>query len=118
MYKALAAQTRTLPVVPGKEEQRNKDLETWDTQVKKYEDMNMPSAKKKVDSYQQEYDEQSRNGALVHHRADRLDVGELGLQLGVVLASLAILTRRRAFWYIGLLCAALGFGWAMTGYFD
>ena len=43
----------------------------------------------------------------------RLDLGDLGLQLGVVLASLAILTKRRAFWFLG--SAVIGLAVAMTG---
>jgi len=52
-----------------------------------------------------EYSEESHKA---HARADRFDYGELGLQLGVVLCSLAILTRSRAFVYVGLVGALLG----------
>lgn len=53
----------------------------------------------------------------VHARADRFDYGELGLQLGVVLCSLAILTKGRSFWFAGLGCAALGLLVALSGVF-
>jgi len=50
-----------------------------------------------------------------HKKADRFDYGELGLQLGVVLCSLAILTRSRAFLYVGLVGALIGCLVALTG---
>src|SRR5262249_30189586 len=52
-----------------------------------------------------------------HARGDRFDVGELGLQLGVVLCSLAILTKSRGFWFAGLICSLLGLLVALTGAF-
>ena len=55
---------------------------------------------------------------LTHERGTRFDFGELGLQFGVVLCSLAILTKWRAFWCIGLLAALLGAAVAVTGQFD
>lgn len=55
---------------------------------------------------------------LVHQRANRFDYGELGLQFGVVLCSLAILTKSRSFWFGGMLSAAIGAAVAMTGQFD
>jgi hypothetical protein len=51
----------------------------------------------------------------VHARADRFDYGELGLQLGVVLCSLAILTKNRGYWIAGLLAAVVGTLVGLTG---
>jgi hypothetical protein len=53
-----------------------------------------------------------------HTWANRFDFGELGLQLAVVLCSLAILTKRRGFWYAGLLSALAGCLVALTGLYD
>jgi hypothetical protein len=54
----------------------------------------------------------------VHARADRFDYGELALQLAVVLCSLAILTKSRGFWYVGIVSAVVGALIAVTGVFD
>ena len=51
----------------------------------------------------------------IHHKADRYDIGELGVELALVLSSVAVLTKRRPYWYMGILFGALGFGVAMTG---
>jgi len=45
---------------------------------------------------------------LIHEKANRFDYGELGLQFGVVLCSLAILTKARGFWFAGLLSSVIG----------
>lgn len=42
-----------------------------------------------------------------HHQADRLDVAHLGAEIGIVLCSLALLTKRRAFWYLGIVSAVV-----------
>ncbi len=50
-----------------------------------------------------------------HARAERFDYGELGLQFGVVLCSLAILMRERRFWFAGIISAAVGAAFALIG---
>jgi len=42
------------------------------------------------------------------HRADRLDVGEVFLEVALVVTSLTLLTRRREFWLAGMAIAAAG----------
>ncbi|MDY3555121.1 DUF4337 domain-containing protein [Gemmata sp. JC717] len=51
-----------------------------------------------------------------HHQADRLDVAHLGAEIGIVLCSLALLTKRKAFWLAGLGSAALAVVLAVTAY--
>lgn len=51
-----------------------------------------------------------------HHQADRLDVAHLGAEIGIVLCSLALLTKRKAFWFAGLGSAALAIVIAVTAY--
>lgn len=43
-----------------------------------------------------------------HLKAARLDYGELALQFAVVLCSLAILTKNRSFWFVGIVSALIG----------
>jgi Domain of unknown function (DUF4337) len=47
-------------------------------------------------------------------RALRTHIGEVFLEIGIVLASLAILTKRRTMWYISMFSAVLGAGTAAT----
>jgi hypothetical protein len=53
-----------------------------------------------------------------HLKAIRIDYGELALQFGVVLCSLAILTKGRGLWIIGLVSSAAGLAIAMSGQFS
>jgi Domain of unknown function (DUF4337) len=50
------------------------------------------------------------------HRADRFDLGEALLEIGLVVCSVTLLTRQRSYWYLGMafglagiVAAALGF---------
>jgi hypothetical protein len=51
-----------------------------------------------------------------HHRSTYFDLGELGLELGLVLCSVSLLSKSRGFWYAGILTAAVGLGTAAFGY--
>jgi hypothetical protein len=50
-------------------------------------------------------------------RANRFDGGEALLEVGLVICSITLLTRRRAFWFGGMLVGALGVVLALTGLF-
>jgi hypothetical protein len=53
---------------------------------------------------------------LVSRRADRFDGGEALLEVGLVICSITLLTRRRAFWFGGMLIGIAGVGLAITGF--
>ncbi len=97
----------------------------WEKQMNEYKKEKMPETKKLAEELTAKGEEDMKGASeylekshAVHLRCDRLDFGELGLQLGVVLCSLSILTKRRGFWQLGLLCAVAGFLVALTGVFD
>ena len=52
---------------------------------------------------------------LARHQADRFDLGEVFLEIALVVTSITLLTRRRPFWYLGILFAAAGVAVAATG---
>ncbi len=49
-------------------------------------------------------------------RGNRFDLGEVFLEIGLVVTSITLLTRRKAFWYLGLVCAAVGLGATASGF--
>jgi len=60
--------------------------------------------------------EQEAEVAKAERRADRFDLGEALLEIGLVVAAITLLTRQRSYWYIGMafglagiVAAALGF---------
>ena len=50
-------------------------------------------------------------------RADRFDLGEVFLEVALVVTSITLLTDRRAYWYFGLVLAAIGIACAAGAYF-
>jgi Domain of unknown function (DUF4337) len=52
---------------------------------------------------------------LVSHRADRFDAGEVFLEMGLVICSITLLTKRRFFWFSGIAIGAVGVIVAITG---
>jgi len=54
---------------------------------------------------------------LVSRRADRFDGGEALLEVGLVICSITLLTKRRFFWFSGMLVGLAGVLFAITGFF-
>ena len=54
---------------------------------------------------------------VISRRADRFDGGEALLEVGLVICSITLMTRRRLFWFGGMLVGALGVVMALTGLF-
>jgi hypothetical protein len=61
--------------------------------------------------------EKDHQAETVHHRADRLDYGQLGIELALVLCSIAVLTKQRGFWYSGIFVGLIGAGVAISSFF-
>jgi len=64
----------------------------------------------KAKEYEKERDSISR-------RADRFDAGEALLEVGLVICSITLLTKRRMFWLGGIVIGAIGVVTALTGLF-
>jgi hypothetical protein len=52
----------------------------------------------------------------ISRRADRFDGGEALLEIGLVICSITMLTKRKAFWIAGMLVATAGLVFAATGF--
>jgi len=52
---------------------------------------------------------------LARHRADRFDLGEVFLEIALVVSSITLLTRRRPFWYLGIGLTLVGLVVAASG---
>lgn len=50
-----------------------------------------------------------------HKRADRYDLGEVFLEIALVVTSITLLSGRRIFWHAGLVMAAIGIALAVVG---
>jgi hypothetical protein len=54
--------------------------------------------------------------ALAERRADRYDLGEALLEIGLVVTSVTLLTRSRIYWFFGMGFAAAGIISAITAF--
>jgi hypothetical protein len=69
---------------------------------------------------QKELDKQARDTEneteLVRRKADRFDLGEVCLEIALVITSIALLSGRRIFWHVGLLMASAGIAVAASAW--
>ena len=49
------------------------------------------------------------------HKSDRFDLGEVFLEIALVISSLALLSRKRFYWFLGIVSGVAGLGIAATG---
>jgi len=54
--------------------------------------------------------------ATERNRADRYDLAEVFLEVGLVITSITLLSGRKFFWILGILLAIVGIGLAATGF--
>src|SRR5438270_13635687 len=60
--------------------------------------------------------ELEKESAGEQRRANRFDLGEVCLEVGLVISSLALLSRKRLFWLLGMLSGAVGLAVASSGF--
>jgi len=78
---------------------------------------------KEVEHYQSDKEDISHEAKelegerdLAGRKADRFDGGEAFLEIGLVICSITLLTKRKLFWFGGMLVGALGVALALTGF--
>jgi hypothetical protein len=78
----------------------------------KHEAEELKEEAKKSEEAAKEDEEASHH---VHHAVNWIDYGHLGLELALVLCSIAVLTKQRSFWYTGIGAATLGAVFVLVG---
>ncbi len=97
-----------LPLIDFKDkEQAGKVQEKYKAQVDRY-------TKEQTEIEEQAKDLEAES-ARAQRKADRFDMGEVFLEIALVISSLALLSRRRVFWFLGILSGVAGLGIAVTG---
>jgi hypothetical protein len=81
--------------------------ENWNQKVKRYKEES-EEIKKEAESYEKDARDRREQSHRAHDRADRYDLGELGVELALVLCSLAVLTKRSQFWHAGIGVGVIG----------
>jgi hypothetical protein len=86
---------------------KSKDRKKVEGKLAKIEESARKMAEE-VKEIEEEATKKLENSHEMHAKGDLFDYSELGLQFGVVLCSLAILTKSRGFWFVGLVASAVG----------
>jgi Domain of unknown function (DUF4337) len=89
-------------------DQAGKIREKYQKEVDRY-------TKEQADVEQQAKDDEAES-ARAQRKADRFDLGEVFLEIALVISSLALLSRKLIFWYLGLTSGVAGLAIAVTGY--
>ena len=78
---------------------------------------------KEVERYEKEKDEISEQASefekerdVVQRRADRYDAGEVFLEIGLIICSFTLLTKKKGFWFAGIVLGLLGVVTAASGF--
>jgi Domain of unknown function (DUF4337) len=78
---------------------------------------------KEIDRYEKDKDqigekakEFENERAVVSRREDRFDAGEVVLDIALIICSLTLLTKIKAFWYSGIAIGVVGFFIALSGF--
>jgi hypothetical protein len=90
--------------------------DAWIKHIAKY-DKELAEQKAKAEGLVKDAETKIEASQHAHHRADRFDLGELGVEFGLVLCSVAILTKRSPFWHIGMIATVIGVAVAATAFF-
>lgn len=113
-YETSLEMAAILTPQPGSEAQRKAAMERWNAQLAQYR-TDLPEDRKKAEGFAEsakkkmaEAQEKLAESHAVHAFALRYDLAELAVELGLVLCSVAVLTKRKTFWFSGVASAAVG----------
>jgi len=96
-------------MIPRDKDKAEVLLKKYEKEIERY-DSDKEDISEKAKELEKERD-------LVSRRADRFDGGEALLEIGLVICSITLLTKRKGFWVGGVLIGALGIILAATGSF-
>lgn len=106
----------TLAVASGQEAARKDAEDKWAKDIKKY-DKELPEMEvvgkekeKKAKNLDEKADQNLAESHHAHDQAELLDYAHLCVELGVVLCSICILTKKKSFWIGGIVATVLGLG--------
>ena len=112
----LQIQTLTRLPRPGPASDPDPDVARLKAEVTRY-DKELKELKDKAEGVQADVKKANAEADHTHHQADWLDFAHLAVELGLVICSLGILTKRTLFWLGGIAVTVVGIGlatYAMT----
>lgn len=100
----------------GREADAKKAHDTWAKYIKRYKEAELPELKKEAEELDKKAKSYDHLSHLSHERTGRFDLGELGVELGIVFCSLAVLTKRNSWWYSSMVLATIGLLVALSAF--
>lgn len=91
-------------------------IERWQARTKKWEG-EAAQIEEKARGHDEKAEQFQKASEEAHHRSDRYDLGELGVELALVLCSVAVLTKRKEYWLTGIAVGIVGVVVAVSGLF-
>jgi Domain of unknown function (DUF4337) len=98
---------------PGPDADHDPDIAKLKAEIARY-DVELKELKEKAEGVQKEVAKADADAEHAHHQADWLDYAHLAVELGLVVCSLGILTKRKMFWLAGMAVTVVGI--ALTTY--
>ena len=92
----------------GEKEKAENLREKYKSEIERYE--------KDKDQISEKAKELENERAVVSRKEDRFDAGEVVLDIALIICSLTLLTRIKAFWYSGIVIGTVGFFIALSGF--
>ena len=93
----------------GEKEKAEALREKYKTEIERYE--------KDKDKISEKAKELENERAHVSREENRFDAGEVVLDIALIICSLTLLTRIKAFWYSGMVIGVVGFFLGVSGFF-
>lgn len=115
-YEAFQLLLGAVAHAPGNEDAAKKAQASWASYIKRYKEEELPQLKKEAEDLEKEAKKYNHLSHLSHERTGRFDLGELGVELGIVFCSLAVLTKRNSWWHGSMVLALIGFLVAMSAF--
>lgn len=115
-YEASAKMLASAAKAPGQEKDAEDTIADWKKKSKQYSDTDLPKLEEEAKDLEKEVKTLKEESHHAHERGTRFDLGELGIELSLVLCSLAVLTKRAAFWFSGMAIGVVGAAVALTAF--
>jgi hypothetical protein len=106
LYQSMEELAQIVPTA-GDSPAKKQAQERWHHQLDKYK-KELPEHKQKADEQEKESQELHKKSDHQHELAISTSRAMLLLELGIVITSLAVLTKKRPFWWIGMVLGAAG----------
>lgn len=103
-------QMASLQPAPASDEERARRAEVikgWDEKIAEYK-KDLVERLAAANDAKKEAKTLAEEAHFVEQQANRLDIGHLAVELGLVLGSIAVLTKRKAFWISGIAACLIG----------